>query len=96
MKKTKKILITILLYILFISSAYTQSLNSDYRVAIGLRAGETSGVAFKYNISDSKGFELLAGIWSNWLNLTGLYEIKAAAFNVDGMKWYYGGGGRNI
>ena len=60
MNRTKKILITFLLYLFFIISAYTQSLNSDYRMAIGLRAGETSGVAFKYNISDLKGFEMLA------------------------------------
>jgi hypothetical protein len=82
-----------------IVSAYTasgQALSSEYKAAFGLRAGETSGITFKYNTTSSTGFEIIAGIWSNWLSLTGLYEKRAAAFNVEGMKWFYGAGGHVV
>jgi hypothetical protein len=36
---------------------------------------------------------LIAGFWTDWFNFTALYEKYAPAFNVDGMNWYYGGGG---
>jgi hypothetical protein len=70
-----------------------QAKGSNYKAAIGLRAGETSGITFKLHTSQSSGVEFIAGVWSNWFSLTGLYEKNAPAFDVNGMEWYYGGGG---
>jgi hypothetical protein len=88
-----KLLVTILIMMVFAGIMNGQSLTSEYKFAVGLRAGETSGIAFKYNMNKTSSLELIAGIWSNWLSVTGLYEINAPAFKVDGMRWYYGAGG---
>jgi hypothetical protein len=81
------------LVLLFTVSLYGQSLDEDYRFALGLRAGETSGITFKFPIKNSANIELIAGFWYDWFNLTALYEKTANAFDVVGMNWYYGGGG---
>jgi hypothetical protein len=75
------------------SAVAGQSLTGDYHAAIGIRAGETTGVTFKFKTGGSSSVELLAGFWSDWLNLTALYEKNVNAFNVNGMNWYYGAGG---
>jgi hypothetical protein len=69
---------------------------SYYKTAIGLRAGETSGLTFKHFFRDSKAFEAIVGVWPNGLGLTALYEKHEPAFNLEGMKWYYGGGGHVV
>lgn len=89
----KKSLIITLFIITAGVTAEGQSLNGNYRAAIGVRAGETSGVTFKFKGRNSGGVELLAGFWHDWVSLTALYEKNVPAFGVDGMKWYYGGGG---
>ncbi len=93
MKIITKLVVCILFCIIEVNTVSSQSLKSDYRAAIGLRAGETSGITFKFNTGSYSSLEIIAGIWSDWLNITGLYEKKADAFKVDGMKWYYGAGG---
>jgi len=89
----KKILVTVSIYLIITAVVRGQSLTGEYRAAIGIRAGETSGITFKFPTGGGSKVELIAGIWSNWLNLTALYEKNVSAFNVNGMKWYYGGGG---
>lgn len=93
MRKLERIMILILICTLPAISAAGQSLTGDYKAAIGLRAGETSGLTFKFRTSNVARVELIAGIWSDWLSFTGLYERHTDAFKVDGMKWYYGAGG---
>jgi len=89
----KKTLTGLSLFIFLSSVVCGQSLTGDYRAAIGIRAGETSGVTFKFKSRGSSGIELIAGLWSDWLSLTALYERNVPAFGVNGMNWYYGGGG---
>jgi hypothetical protein len=93
MKILKKLFITIVVYLLVVNVANSQSLTPDYLAAIGIRSGETSGITFKYNTGSASSIEFLAGIWSDWLNLTALFEKNTAAFNVSGLRWYYGAGG---
>jgi len=93
MNKLGKFITSISLIIFLAAAANGQSLTGDYKAAIGIRAGETSGVTFKFRTSSASNIELLAGIWSDWLSLTALYERNAQAFNVNGLRWYYGGGG---
>lgn len=89
----KKYLISLLTFIIITGALAGQSLTGEYRAAIGIRAGETSGLTFKFNTGSSSKVELIAGFWSDWLSLTALYEKHVSAFNVNGMKWLYGGGG---
>jgi hypothetical protein len=65
---------------------------SSYSTAIGLRAGETSGMTFKHFFNDVNAFEGIIGVWPYALGITGLYETHKPAFETEGFKWYYGGG----
>ena len=66
---------------------------TDYNTAIGLRAGQTSGMTIKHFFNDENAFEGIIGVWPYALGITGLYEVHKPAFDTEGMKWYYGGGG---
>ncbi len=89
----KKLIICFIISLLPVYPLLSQSLTGTYKAAVGLRAGETSGLTFKFNSGSSSNVEIIAGIWSDWISLTGLYEKRAGAFNVSGLNWYYGGGG---
>jgi len=65
----------------------------DYSNAIGFRGGFSQGLTFKHFLGSNSAVEgILATRWKGF-NLTGLYEIHANAFDVEGLNWYYGGGG---
>ena len=66
---------------------------SNYKTAIGLRAGETSGLTIKHFLNERSALEGILGVWPNAFSITGLYERHETVFSVEGMKWYYGGGG---
>jgi hypothetical protein len=94
MKTSKRIsFVLIAILPLFTNRTIAQTPVDNYRFAIGIRAGETSGLTFNFNTSGTTGLEFIAGIWSNWVSITGLYEIRSPALNAKGLNWYYGGGG---
>jgi hypothetical protein len=94
MKAAKKLcLIAMAIMTLFLNRAGAQTSEGNYKFAAGIRAGETSGLTFNVNTTASTGLEFIAGIWSDWVSLTALYEIRKEAFNAKGLNWYYGGGG---
>lgn len=66
---------------------------SEYQNAIGLRAGETSGLTLKHFMGGNTALEGIFGIWNHGLSATVLFEKYAPAFSLTGMKWYYGAGG---
>jgi hypothetical protein len=65
--------------------------NGGYRTAIGIRAGETSGLTFKRFVSPNMAVEGIIGFFPNAIGITGLYEGYVAT-DVEGLNWYYGGG----
>ena len=67
----------------------------DYKNAIGIRAGGTSGITYKHFFENYNAFEVILGIWPNAFGFTGLYE-KHAPTGLSGLKFYYGGGGHII
>lgn len=84
----KALLIAVLITILSIGANA-----QDYRTAIGFRGGIYNGLTIKHFMSQSSAFELLlATRWSGF-NFTALYEVHHQAFDVSGMRWYYGIGG---
>lgn len=85
----KKILITLAALVIVAVSANSQ----DYKTGIGFRGGLSQGLTVKHFIMSDRALEgLLSARWGGF-HLTGLYEIHAPAFNVNGLYWYYGFGG---
>jgi len=64
----------------------------DYKLAVGLRAGETSGLTIKQIIGNSKALEGIVGVWYQGMSFTLLFEKYEPAFEVSGLNWYYGAG----
>ncbi|GGK63102.1 hypothetical protein ACD591_00560 [Rufibacter glacialis] len=65
-------------------------------VGLGLRVGGYSaGISGKYFISESQAIEgiLGTGFGRRGFQLTGLLEQHASAFDVQGLRWFYGAGG---
>ncbi len=84
--------------VVFICSIWNQlmgqALNTgEYALAIGVRAGETSGIDLKYNSKSSSSIEVVLGLWNDAASITGLYEKNADVSNTAGLRWYYGAGG---
>jgi hypothetical protein len=99
MKKTAKITFMIILMIWGGTTVKSQGLSIDspnYRTAIGLRGGELGGLTFKHFTSSDGALEAILGLGYSHPRVfafTLLYEKHTPAFNVSGMRWYYGGGG---
>ncbi len=66
--------------------------NPYYRNAIGLRAGQTSGLTYKHITLNNNAVEIIAGVSPFAFSLTGLYE-KYVPSGVNGLQFYFGGGG---
>ena len=63
-----------------------------YKTAIGLRGSFVSGVTVKHFIKKETALEGIFSFGQWGMNITGLYEKHAQAFEVTGLNWYYGGG----
>lgn len=64
----------------------------SYTNAIGVRGSLAAGLTFKHMLGDSKGLEFIAASRWRGYSFTGLFEIHAQAFDVEGLNWYYGFG----
>jgi len=84
----KRIVLTLLLTVGIASFVNAQ----DYKTGVGLRGGLGYGVTLKHFLGEKAAVEgILATRWGGF-EVTGLYEIHNVAFEVDNLKWYYGGG----
>lgn len=87
--KTKNYLrILLLAFGIFVSTAG----QAQYNTAIGLRAGESSGVTIKHFINDGAALDFLISAWPNDLAIFGLYEKHQPIGNANGFNFYYGAG----
>lgn len=82
----------ILLLSTFLILGITSQAQSGYKTAIGLRAGETSGLTIKHFIGSDAALEGIIGLWSHGFSATLLYE-KHMSLKAEGLNLYYGGGG---
>src|ERR1041385_406824 len=64
----------------------------DYRNALGVRVGETSGITYKHTFGSGDAFEGILSTYPYALGATGLFE-KNMETGADGLRWYVGGGG---
>lgn len=67
-------------------------LMAQYNVAVGVRAGGTSGITIKKNYTHS-AIEGIIGFWRHGVSITGLYERHPGVTGVNGLHWIYGAGG---
>ena len=83
------------LFIANFAGAQSRSQNSsDYTMAAGLKFGPfESGFSFKYFTAQNTSLEGVLGFNNHGVVVTGLYEMDLPAFNVEGLKFYYGAGG---
>ncbi len=87
----KKLILVFATSLLLIFTANAQ--NTDYKTAVGLRAGLSAGLTAKHFLSKQGAIEgLVSSRWGG-LNITGLYEVHNPAFDEPGLRWYYGAGG---
>ncbi|MDP4223560.1 MAG: hypothetical protein Q8868_09630 [Bacteroidota bacterium] len=85
----KKILLT-LTFVLFLTLS---SSGQDYNTGVGLRLGFYNGLAVKHFLGDRSAVEgILVTRWRGF-ELTGLYEMHNQAFDIERLRWYFGGGG---
>lgn len=84
-------------FFLFFLSGILLSHAQEYKSAIGIRGGWTSGFTAKHFIKDARALEVIlsSGYRYRGFQITGLYEIHKPAFakdDVEGLFWFYGGG----
>lgn len=85
----KKLALSVLLAFFVICFTNAQ----DYKSAVGLRGGWGYGLTIKHFLGEKSAVEgLISSRWAGF-DITGLYEIHNPAFDVDRLKWFYGGGG---
>lgn len=92
--KVKWIILSILSILTYWNNLKGQAINTaNYKLAFGVRAGETSGIDIKYNTNNNSSIEGILGLWNNAASFTGLYEKSVNILNAPGLIWYYGIGG---
>ena len=72
----------------------------DYKKAIGARVSNDFGVSFKYFLKENHAIEAIAtlrtfgGLGYRWtyFRVGGLYQVHQQFPDVEGLRWYYGGG----
>ena len=96
--KTTKFKLATLLFILALvikteaqNNVPAKTNTKAYKNAIGLRAGETSGITFKHYLNHENAFEGIVSIWPYSIGITGLYE-KLVPTETKGLSFYYGAG----
>ena len=90
MKRSMLLVIVVLLF----SHIHAQELNTgtDYKTALGVKV-YPGAVSVKHFIQPNVALEGLGYISSDGFRLTGLYELHYSLGDVEGLKWYIGGGG---
>lgn len=66
--------------------------SAQYKTAVGIRLGGTTGFAVKHFYNPSHAFEGIAGTFGNGFSLTGLLEKYQPVYDAEGLSVYYGGG----
>lgn len=93
MKRATYFLLILGAFLLIGKTSYAQDYKPDYKFAAGLKfGGFENGLSGKYFLNTTTSLEGLLGFRSHGLVFTGLYEFNTQAFNVEGLRFYYGFG----
>ena len=85
------LLATIVLFSLAKAQAQ-QNTGSDYKTALGVKV-YPGAVTLKHFLNNNAAVEGLGYVTTDGFRLTGLYELHYGLGDVEGLKWYVGGGG---
>lgn len=92
--KNHVLLFTILILLLLASGPLKAQ--QEYQTAIGLRLGYPASVTLKHFLDDSHAVEVYAGTrgWSTyrWYHVAGAYQFHKEIEDLDGLRYYFGGG----
>lgn len=92
----RKILLSLAVSFCFLivaNRAFAQQSGEGYQAAIGLKFGAyEDGLSLKWFPNPTVSYEALLGVRDHGLVFTGLYELNQQAFNVPGLRFYYGFG----
>jgi hypothetical protein len=85
------------LCILVLSGLYNHVSAQDYKLAMGIRFSSASptlsnSVSVKYFMNDRAALEGLVSFGTRF-GIGGLYEVHQLIGSIQGLNWYYGGGG---
>ncbi|MFN0036412.1 MAG: hypothetical protein ACKVUS_15205 [Saprospiraceae bacterium] len=94
----KKLIFTATLILCCVFAAQSQS---EYKTALGLRFGYPNSISLKHFLSEKNAVEVFAGYrrWSRYYNdfrVGALYLVHSPIEDVEGLKWYLGGGATAI
>lgn len=70
----------------------SDELCAQYKTAVGIRLGGTTGVTIKHFYGASHAFEGIVGSFGNGFSFTGLLQKYHTVYNTPGLSVYYGGG----
>lgn len=91
--KVIRVYLSLLVTALYLGQVhFAQAQTESGSISLGIRAGDPTGIAGKFFIRDNHAIEGIISFWPYGPALTGLYEIHAQAFSVEGLHWYYGAG----
>jgi len=80
-------------FIMFNTRVNAQTQSDYYKSAVGLKfGGYENGISLKYFTDNRVALEGEIGFRDHGAVITGLYEIHQGAFNVEGLRFYYGAG----
>ena len=91
----KPFLLTGILAFLLINANAQYNNGADYKTAIGVKV-YPGAVTVKHFLSTGKAIEGLGYLSSDGFRITGLYELHYNLGDVEGLKWYLGGGGHLV
>jgi hypothetical protein len=84
--------IALLFSMLFVLALSSQLKAQDYKSAIGLRLGYPWGVTYKTFLNETGAIDLFLGTRYSGLTIGGMYQVHNDISDVEGLKWYWGGG----
>lgn len=76
----------------FSSFAMAQKNDDTYSTAIGVKMYPGS-ISLKKSLNGTNYLEGLGAFWSKGFRATLLYEVHNDLAGINGLRWYYGGGG---
>ena len=88
------------LFLLFVGAFMIMSQKGnaqDYNTAVGIRFGYPTSLSAKKFLSENNAIEGILGFRSysfySYINVSALYLVHKPIVSVEGLKWYFGGGG---
>ena len=88
----KRLLLATIVLFSFVKAQSQQNTGLDYKTALGVKV-YPGAVTVKHFLKNNVAVEGLGYITTDGFRLTGLYELHYDLGNIEGLKWYVGGGG---